>query len=406
MVWDSLDKQSVIFHFPAVPAAESHPIAFFAHERGDARVRKRIAAFQDQGREVVGFTFHRERDKKDVPPTWKNIHLGTTYNRRYFQRLWTFAKCIGVLWANRDRLGNCAVIYVVNTDNALLALLGRFFAGRRIPLVLELADIQPVMTGSGPVSKILRALERLVLSRSALLVTTSPGFVREYFLPVQGYSGKIFLLENKVYPSNRLPEASVSASGPVAGGRPWVIGCFGALRCRRSLEIMHALASRLGDRVRIVLRGYPAGTFADEFDSLLGDLPNFEFGGSYFYPDELAEMYAEIDFNWAFDMSDPNGNSAWLLPNRIYEGGCFGVPVIGAKDTETGNWIERNALGWTFAEPLVENLAAFFESLDSEAWETVKRRCVAHPCGDFTGEADYVELDRRLSQLAHETHSA
>lgn len=394
---------AVISHLPAVPAADSAPIAFFAHERGDARVMKRIAALQDQGRRVVGFTFHRERDKADAPPTWKNIHLGTTYNRRYIQRLWAFVKCTGVLWANRERLGDCGVIYVVNTDNAVLALLGRFFAGRRIPLVLELADIQPAMTGGGLVSKILRAIERAVLKRSALLVTTSPGFVREYFVPVQGYAGGIFLLENKVYPSSRLP-APVAVS--VSSGRPWVIGCFGALRCRRSLELMHALASRLGDRVRFVLRGYPSGTITEEFDALLGDLPNFEFGGSYFYPDELAEMYAEIDFNWAFDMSDPGGNSAWLLPNRIYEGGCFGVPAIGAKCTETGRWIDGHALGWTFAEPLEENLAKFFESLDPADWETVKRRCTGHPRDEFTGDADYARLVARLSDLERETHSA
>ena len=388
-----------------MPDPDPRPIAFFAHERGDARVMKRIAALQDQGRKVIGFTFHRVRDKADLPPAWENIHLGTTYNRRYLQRLWAFVKCAGVLWANRDRLGDCAVIYAVNTDNAALALLGRFFAGRRVPLVLELADIQPAMTGGGVVSKILRAIERAVLSRSALLVTTSPGFVREYFLPVQEYTGEIFLLENKVYPCRRLPVASPENSAPVSGGRPWVIGCFGALRCRRSLELMHSLALRLGDRVRIVLRGYPAGTIADEFDGLLGDLPNFEFGGSYFYPDELAEMYAGIDFNWAFDMSDPDGNSAWLLPNRIYEGGCFGVPVIGARATETGRWIDEHSLGWTFAEPLGENLAAFFEALEPADWETVKCRCTSHPRGEFTGEADYRSLAERLKQLERGIHS-
>ncbi len=388
-----------ISHPSGVPGPDSRPIAFFAHERGDARVRKRIQALQDQGRKVIGFTFHRVRDKPDVPPSWQNIHLGTTYNRRYLQRLWAFVKCIGILWVNRDRLGNCAAIYVVNTDNALLALLGRFFAGRRIPLVLELADIQPAMTGTGAISKILRAAERAVLSRTALLVTTSPGFVREYFLPVQGYTGEIFLLENKVYPSRLLPPSPPEALAPVSGGRPWVIGCFGALRCRRSMELMHALALRLGDRVRIVLRGYPAGTITEDFDLLLGDLPNFEFGGSYFYPNELAELYAEIDFNWAFDETDPNGNSAWLLPNRIYEGGCFGVPVIGAKSTETGRWIEAHALGWTFAEPLEENLAEFFESLEPPAWEAVKRRCVSHPRDEFTGEVDYIRLAQRLDGL-------
>jgi succinoglycan biosynthesis protein ExoL len=348
---------------------------------------------------VLGFTFHRERDKKDVPPTWENIHLGTTYNRRYLQRLWTFAKCIGVLWSHRARLGGCGVIYVVNTDNAVLALLGRFFSGREIPLVLELADIQPVMTGSGIVSKLLRAVERAVLKLSAMLVTTSPGFVREYFLPVQGYAGEIFLLENKVYPSGRLPVPASPEQGPASGGEPWVVGCFGALRCRRSLELMHGLATRLGDRVRFVLRGYPAGTIADEFDALLGDLPNLRFGGSYFYPDELAEMYAETDFNWAFDMSDPNGNSAWLLPNRIYEGGFFGVPVLGAKETETGRWIERQELGWTFAEPLEENLARFFESLERAEWEQVKHRCASHPRGEFTGESDYAALVERMAGM-------
>ncbi|MEO8614706.1 MAG: glucosyl transferase [Luteolibacter sp.] len=377
-------------------AIKLSPIAFFAHERGDARVMKRIAALQAQGREVIGFTFHRVRDKVDVAPTWENIHLGTTYNRRYLQRLCVFANCIGILWKHRQRLGNCSTLYVVNTDNAVLALLGRFFAGRRVPLVLELADIQPAMTGSGPVSKILRFIERYVLKRASLLVTTSPGFVRNYFEPVQGYTGEIFLLENKVYPSHRLPPAISDCTGPVASGRPWVIGCFGALRCERSLEIMHGLALKLGDRVRFVLRGYPAGTLSDNFEKLLGNLPNFQFGGPYDYPDDLAEMYAGIDFNWAFDMSDPNGNSAWLLPNRIYEGGCFGVPVIAAKDTETGRWIEQHELGRTFAEPLQESLSHFFETVSQTDWQTLKARCMAQPREAFTGESDYARLAQRL----------
>jgi glycosyltransferase involved in cell wall biosynthesis len=379
--------------------ASSKPIAFFAHERGDARVMKRITALQAQGREVIGFTFHRVRDKPDLPPTWENVHLGTTHNRRYLQRLFVFGSSLATLWKHRNRLRACAMIYVINTDNAMLALLGRRFSGRRVPLVLELADILPAMTVTGVVSRIFRAIERAVLKRCALLVTTSPGFIRNYFEPVQGHRGEIFLLENKVYPSGGLPPAMAGDRGPVAAGRPWVIGCFGALRCPRSLEIMHALALELGDRVRFVLRGYPAGTLAGDFEKLLGGLPNFQFGGAYLYPDELAGMYAGIDLNWAFDMSDPNGNSAWLLPNRIYEGGCFGIPVIGAKGTETGNWIEENQLGWTFDEPLEEHLAEFIRSLSRAGWQGMKARCAAHPREEFCGEADYQKLALRLEQL-------
>jgi len=307
---------------------------------------------------------------------------------------------VGVLWRERRRLAACRVLYVVNADNALLALLGRFFAGSGAPLVLELADIQPAMTGSGPVSRVFRWIERFVLRRTAVLVTTSPGFVREYFQPVQGYGGEVFLLENKVYPGGGLPPAVDAGLAPVAGGHPWVVGCFGAFRCRRSLELMRGLAERLGGRVRFVLRGYPAGTIAEDFVEMTENLPGVRFEGPYRYPDDLAGMYGGIDFNWAFDESDPSGNSAWLLPNRIYEGGCFGVPAIAGKATETGRWIESNGLGWTFAEPLEDELAGFFETLGRDEWMAVKGRCVAYPRDGFVGEKDYAALSARLSRLA------
>ena len=110
-------------------------------------------------------------------------------------------------------------------------------------------------------------------------------------------------------------------------------------------------------------------------------------------------MYAGVDMNWAFDMSDPAGNSAWLLPNRIYEGGCFSVPVIGAADTETGRWIEEHRLGWTFTEPLEESLMEFFQSLDPAQWHEVKLRCTSRPREEFTGDADYAKLAETLYQL-------
>ncbi|MDB6077190.1 MAG: hypothetical protein JWO82_937, partial [Akkermansiaceae bacterium] len=371
-------------------------------ERGDARVRKRIAALQEQGMEVVGYTFHRVRDKEDAEPTWRNVHLGTTYNRRYFHRLWVFATCLGIIWKQRRQLRECTALYVVNTDNAMLALAGRLFAGRRVPLVLELADIQPVMVGSGLVSKLVRWVERQVLERSALLVTTSPGFVKHYFEPVQHFAGRVFLLENKVYPSGNLPAIQEGQGEPVQGGKPWVVGCFGAFRCRRSMQLMHALASRLGDRIRFVLRGYPSGTIVADFPQLLGDLPNMRLTGAYQYPDDLAGMYGAVDFNWAIDETDPNGNSTWLLPNRIYEGGCFGVPVITARHTETGEWVEQRQLGWTFEEPLEDHLAAFFESVSAEEWRAVKQRCLARPRDEFTGEDDLRQLAEILGGLKEE----
>ncbi|MFT3990486.1 MAG: hypothetical protein QM680_03660 [Luteolibacter sp.] len=376
------------------------PILLFAHERGDARVRKRISAFQDLGKTVIGFTFHRERDRMEPPVTWENVHLGTTHNGRYADRLWTFVKCIGLLWQKRAVIRTASAIYVVNWDNALLALLGRFFAGKKIPLVLELADVVAAMTKPGFLSKIFRAAERFVLSKSALLVTTSPGFLREYFLPVQGYRGEVFLLENKVYPSSAVPEHKRFSGQPLKNGRPWRIGFFGAFRCAESLMLMKALAVKLGDKVEFVLRGYPAGRIAHLFHELIAEVPNLKYEGAYLYPDDLAELYEGIDLNWCFDESDTGGNSDWLLPNRIYEGGCFGVPSLASDRTETGRWVDANGLGWVFADPLEKTLVKFLDRLTMEEWAEIKRRCLSHPREEFFGEPDYVKLMARMDAIA------
>jgi succinoglycan biosynthesis protein ExoL len=373
-------------------------IAFFAHERGDARVVKRISALRDEGWGVLGFTFHRDRGKPEVPPAWEDIDLGTTYNRRYVQRLFTLGKSLVTLWRERDRLGDCAVIYAVNTDNAALALCGRFLSGSRAPLVLELADIQPAMTGAGVASRLMRSVERWVLRRSALLVTTSPGFVRHYFGPVQGFKGEIFLLENKIYPSTEVPVVEMKEH-PVRGGAPWVVGYSGAFRCRRSMELIGALAERLRGKVHFVLRGYASGTITEDFTELLGERPEVVFGGPYAYPDDLPGMYGAVDFNWCFDESDPGGNSAWLLPNRIYEGGLFRTPALAAAGTETGRWVAENGCGWEIPEPLEESLAEFFKTMTEEKWRAAAARCAAVPDDLLRGEGDYVRLGRRLGEM-------
>jgi succinoglycan biosynthesis protein ExoL len=230
-------------------------------------------------------------------------------------------------------------------------------------------------------------------------VTTSPGFVREYFHPVQNHRGDIYLLENKVYPSAHLAEAE-GKQEPAENGLPWVVGCFGAFRCRRSLELMREIATKLEGRVRFVLRGYPAGTIADEFHGLIDGCEGIEFLGPYAYPEDLAKIYGAIDFNWAFDESDPNGNSAWLLPNRIYEGGCFGIPALASATTETGRWIASREAGWTFSEPLAASLTDFFETISPEEWRAVRGKCAARPRTDFTGEGDYTKLTAEILRKA------
>lgn len=383
----------------APPEAGKNRLAFFAHERGDARVRKRLAAFQDHGWQVTGLTFHRVREKPAEPVFWENVELGETYNGRYVQRALALARAIGILWKHRRKLRDADVLYAVNSDNAVLAWIGGKFAGSRAKLVLELADIQPAMIGNSLKSRCFRWAERLILSRTAVLVTTSPGFVREYFSPLQRYAGEIFLLENKIYPDDFGSAGTVVDFSEREIGNPWRVGCFGAFRCARSLGIMKSLAERFPGKIEFVLRGYPSGRIAEEFAGMIAGVPGIQFAGSYQYPGDLLEMYSGVDFVWAIDESDPGGNSAWLLPNRIYEGGRFGVPMLAAADTETAAWIARRGAGWVFPEPLEDSLAEFFAELQPADWQAARARCVALPIDDVSGVADYWKLSDRLRSL-------
>jgi succinoglycan biosynthesis protein ExoL len=375
-------------------------LVFIGPERTDARSVKRIAALRDQGWHVLGFTYHRDHGQPDPPPAWENVHLGTTYNRRYVQRVFAILRGFWTVFRHRRRVRESGCLYAINPDNALLALFARFVCGRRVPLVVEIADIQPVMCGTGMRSRVLRKVERFVLKRCQLLLTTSPGFLRHYFEPVQKYRGPVFMLENRIYPSASLIASRQPREEPVRGGHPWVAGYFGIFRCQRSVDLICRLAAAFPETLAFELRGVPAGIDERLFRESISAHPNIRYGGAYRYPDELPDLYAAVDFNWCFDFSALGANSTWLLPNRIYEGGLFHCPALAFDGTETGRWLEANHLGVTFREDLYENLHAFFITLTLEKWQSMRDRCAAAPDRLFAGEADYVALSATLEGLS------
>lgn len=369
----------------------------FAHERTDARVMKRIRAFQDLGWTVTGVTFHRPRPGREAIVPYVNIELGETQDRAYGRRLLALVRALGVLWRERARLRAATALYAVNTDNALLALATRVITRRRIPLFLEIADLQPPFLGSGLKARLLRCIERRVLARTTCLVTTSPAFLREYFTPLQHFTGRVFLLENKVYPSAGLARPAPTPPPP---GPPWSIGWFGALRCQASWDALRTLARRHPDTLRFLVRGYPTAIDATTFLAQAAELPNLHFGGAYRYPDDLPAMHDGLHFVWGFDFSDATANSRWLLPNRLYESGLLGVPMLTAAGTETGRRVKADGAGPALdveAATLADGVSSFLTGLTPEAWQGWRDTLGRQPPDAYVGEADYAALSAALA---------
>ena len=185
------------------------------------------------------------------------------------------------------------------------------------------------------------------------------------------------IVENKLLP---LDDGNRSAHRSRPEGPPWRIGWFGMIRCRKSLEILTALARAMQGAVEIVIRGRPSAAVFANFDNSIRDRPHIAYAGPYRNPEDLPNIYQGVHFAWAIDFFEKGKNSAWLLPNRLYESLAYGAVPIGLSGRETGSWLKQQQAGVVISEPLEEQLIAFFQNLNQgsyarlvEAVDTIPR---------------------------------
>ncbi len=357
-------------------------VAYFAFDRDDAATRRRVAAFQADGVAVDGFAMRR---RDTTAPDWLAADLGLTRDNAYRQRLTAIAAGVGQARERRDLLEAADVFLARNLDMLAIAALTRMRTGLQTPLIYECLDIHRLMCREDIVGRVMRGAENWLLGQCTALWTSSPAFLREYFEPRQHNrldNLTISLTENRMTAE---PSPRPKSIEPIAADRPLSIGWFGNLRCNRSLSLMEKLSSQFGPAVHIQLRGYPALGEIPDFEDRVTAAPSLYYGGRYQSPEDLAALYTTVDVVWAGDFMDAGMNSAWLLPNRIYEGGWFACPAIAPDSTETGRWIAANSAGFPVKDPIEESVPALIAQLikDRSAITPAKSALLSLPDNTF-----------------------
>ncbi len=348
----------------------------------------------DRRWKCFGFSFSRLEGigRRDI--FWPDVHLGVTSGGRYLERSLKLVIAGYRLWKHQEMFSEKNIYYAFNIDNLLLALFARALGNGRGYLVYECADIQPLFISRKIGGALMRAVEKWALKKIDLLVTTSPKFVESYFAAVQDYSGRIAILENKIYPTIKLEVNSIRAAHGIM-----VIGYFGSFRCKRSLEIIARLGELLRTKVKFLLAGFPTQECASLLRRCVSNSEGaIEYLGRFSYPSDLPRLYGAVDVCWGFDWSSEQGNSRWLLPNRLYESGYFAVPILANRDSYLGELIEREGWGWTFAEPILDTLQLWIQVTSFDKLAEVSRRLELHRNTRFAGESDYDHLSMQLRQ--------
>lgn len=214
-------------------------ILYLAHDLDDSAIWRRAAMLRAGGASVQAAGFRRREGPLPEPA----ILLGKTADARMLQRAASVARALAGLRRSLAGVQAPDVIIARNLEMLALAVRAKSFWPEAL-LVYEVLDIHRMMLSDGPRPRAMRALERRLMRRVGLVLTSSPGFVNEYFQPHGQARMPIRLIENKCfYPEAALP--AVPERRPVAA--PITIGWFGILRCAWSLDCL--------DRVTRAARG-------------------------------------------------------------------------------------------------------------------------------------------------------
>ena len=358
-------------------------IAYFAHDVCDPAVERQIRMLEAGGAEVRPIGFRRGLEVPDGLAKLEVFDLGRTADGKLGRRAVSIAHALVRLHRCANHVRGADVVLARNLEMLIIASRARNLYAPRAALVYECLDIHRLLLSKGIIGSLLTPLQSRLWQGVDLLLTSSPAFIRNYFAPCH-FPAPIRLVENKValLDGNGLDRKFVRPPPRP----PWRIGWFGAIRCRKSLEMLSALAKSGKGAIEVVIRGRPSDAVFSNFASEVTDIPHLRFLGPYNYPDGLPTIYADVHFAWAIDYYECGQNSTWLLPNRIYGASLYGAVPMALNGVETGRWLAVRAAGVVLNEPLEQQLNSFFRELNRLRYAQLAKQIEAIPREDLAYE--------------------
>lgn len=312
-------------------------ILFFTTALEHTTFRKTAMMLQKEGAFVHMLGFNRNNFPHSQKDDISVESLGSLAHGNYLSRMVKLFKFFFIL---RKKAVDFDVIYNFTLDTLLITYLALIGRGRK-KIVYQIQDIRSIYFGNSVRSRVARLLEGRLLKSVDLLVLSSQDFFDGHFKKHYNFDeNKIQVIENKLVRGSVEPILNRERKP-----NKIVIGYFGVMRCLRSWEILRDFAIDNPETIEVYLRGKPDAI--PNLNDEIKDLDNVYYGGTYKSPDDLNELYNQVDVVWACYPFSENNVGNWTMARtiRFYEACAFGKPVIVQKGTPQEKDVNLNNIG-------------------------------------------------------------
>lgn len=323
-------------------------IVFITDAPHNPRMAKRQTTYLNMGFSVTVYAFTRSTPivTTDI---YHPIVVGDLSGLPYIKRLGCICRGIKSVL---DKHKTEDVVY--HLFNLQIAMFFRIFSNK--PYIYEEADLTHTYIHSKIIRSLFELINRHVIRKARLSLFTSEGFVRYHFgekRPANSY-----IVPNLLTPSvTEIPDVPKKRTFNANCIR---FGFVGGVRFESTMKF-----------IEHIVKNYPShefylyGIIASKYESRVSALQqnvNFHNGGHFRNPNDLPEIYSNIDFVIAtYDVSIHNVRYA--EPNKLYEAVYFRTPIIVSSGTylaervrELGVGVDVDPLSGKEIDKLVESV--------------------------------------------------
>jgi succinoglycan biosynthesis protein ExoL len=350
---------------------------------------------QEAGFLVEAVAFKRKYHNGRMPNCPVKI-IGTIQHGQYFKR---FLKMVAAIPLIRRAIKGSDLVYASGADMALISLIAGCGLGK--PVVIEIGDIREAQVESGIKGRIVRWLDKRLISSCKLLIATTSAFIENYYRTWLKSEIPAIVIENKIEASLYEMDAYKKKSNQTIPfrDRPLRVGYFGLIRDEWSLNVLKGLASRNLEKFEIIIAGHVM--ISSQIMDDAKKHSNIFYKGEYKSPHDLPALYNDVDLIWACypPIKANDMNLKWARPNRFYESCFFKTPLVTRVGTQDATDVDRYQIGKLIKEEDEELVVNNLEEITAENLQEWRQNMEVLPKSVYLYTTELSDLESRLRDI-------